>query len=175
MENRLKGLQEEERRNLGAVEREYERIKRIAKAEDKCKEFPVKEGRKSAPFIYLEGDRFYNLRDYLISRGVEWVMQGTGDQHISYQQVLAQPQKYLLFIISFIPEISLPGKPAIGFAKPYLHNISSHMARDLFAEASYKALTELRKDQGGFGLFLRVIDSKENIDKFKRCQGALLF
>ena len=58
-------------------------------------------------------------------------------------------------------------KPAIGFAKGYLHNISSNMARDLFAEASYRALTESRKDQGGFGLFLRIIDSKKNIDMFR--------
>ena len=42
------------------------------------------------------------------------------------------------------------------------------MVRDLFAEASFKALTKLRKKQGVLGLFLRIIDSKENIDILKQ-------
>jgi hypothetical protein len=193
LEKRLKVLQEKESSSSGAIEADFEDIKKLAgqgKLETnisglntpskitntkelsdimiKVTEFAKTNGRKFAPFIYLEGDKFYNLRDYLISLGVEWVMQGTGDQHISYQQVLAQPKKFLPFIISFIPEKHISAKPAIGFAKGYLHNISPNMARDLFAEASYKALTESRKDQGGLGLFLRIIDSRDNISMFKQ-------
>ncbi|MCK4463585.1 MAG: hypothetical protein KAU58_04675, partial [Candidatus Omnitrophica bacterium] len=44
-----------------------------------------------------------------------------------------------------------------------LHNISPNMVRDFFAEASYRALTELRRDEGGRGLFLRMADSDKNI------------
>jgi len=193
LEKRLKALQEKESASPGAIEAEFNSIKQLARQGkletnipglsvtpnaanlDELKavmidasEFAAASGRKFAPFIYLEGDRFYNIRDYLISLGIEWVMQGTGDQHISYQQVLAQPQKYLPFIISFVPEKTLPGRPAIGFAKGYLDNISSHMVRDLFAEASYKALTESRKDQGGLGLFLRMTDSQGNIGMLKQ-------
>nr|MBU1328749.1 hypothetical protein [Candidatus Omnitrophota bacterium] len=138
----------------------------------KASEFAKANERKFVPFIYLEGDKFYNLRDYLISLGIEWVMQGTGDQHISYQQVLAQPQKYLPFIISFVSEKPLSGRPAVGFAKGYLDNISPHMVRDFFAEASYRALTELRASELGkdncLGLFLRMIDSNKNIDMLKQ-------
>lgn len=128
-----------------------------------------KEGRKFVPFIYLEGEKYYELRDHLISLGIEWVMQGTGDQHISFQQVLAQPQKYLPFIISFVPpkESLIQGRPAIGFSKGYLNNVSPNMVRDLFADASYKALTEPRKDESGkdvkgaLGAFLRIQDTRE--------------
>jgi hypothetical protein len=193
LEKRLKTLQEKEVANPGAIEAEFNSIKQLAREGKletnieglditsnitnleelkeiiiEASEFAKKDNRKFVPFIYLEGDRFYNLRDYLTSLGIEWVMQGTGDQHISYQQMLAQPQKYLSFIISFVPEKTLPGKPAIGFAKGYLDNVSPHMVRDLFAEASYKALTESRKDQGGLGLFLRMTDSEENIDMFEQ-------
>jgi len=172
LENRLKGLQEEERKNPGSINREYERIKEIARSTDKFKGFPAKKSCKMVPFIYLEGGRFYNLRDYLISKGIEWVMQGTGDQHISYQQVLAQPQKYLPFIVSFVSEKPLPGRPAIGFAKPYLHNISPNMVRDFFAEASYKAFAELRANELGKdkcqGFFFRMIDSDKNIEMIKQ-------
>ena len=193
LESKLKALQEQEAANPGTIEEELGKIKQLARegkidtniselklpagitnlselasAMRKADEFARANGRKFVPFVYLEGDRFYDLRDYLISIGIEWVMQGTGDQHISYQQVLAQPQKYLPFVISFVPEKTLPGKPAIGFAKGYLNNVSPHMVRDLFAEASYKALTELRKDQGGRGLFLRMIDSDANIDMLKQ-------
>jgi len=192
LEKRLKILQEKEKDSPGAIKADFEQIKQLARngkletniigvelpsnitnmnelagVMRKALEFAGSNNRKFAPFIYLEGDKFYNLRDYLISSGIEWIMQGTGDQHISYQQVLAQPQKYLMFIISFVPEKSLIGRPAIGFAKGYLNNISPNMARDLFAEASYKALTESRKDQGGLGLFLRIIDSEKNIDMFR--------
>ena len=186
LENRLKELQ---KGGQVAIDKEYENIKALAgqgKLETniggldipgnvtdlkqlsdvirKASEFARANGRKFVPFIYLEGGKFYNLRDYLISLGAEWVMQGTGDQHISYQQVLAQPQKYLPFIVSFVAENPIPGKPAIGFAKGYLHNVSSNLVRDLFAEASYQALTDLRKQEGGQGFFLRIIDSKQNID-----------
>ena len=123
--------------------------------------------RKFVPFIYLEGEKFYGLREHLVKLGIEWVMQGTGDQHINYQQVLAQPQKYLPFIVSFLPkdtEEAVSGRPAIGFAKGYLNNVSPHMVRDLFAEMSYRALTESRKNESGgevkgaAGIFLRMID-----------------
>ncbi|MBU0606043.1 MAG: hypothetical protein KKH77_07125, partial [Candidatus Omnitrophica bacterium] len=128
------------------------------------------EGRKFVPFIYLEGEKYYELRDHLISLGIEWVMQGTGDQHISYQQVLTQPKKFLPFIISFIPpkESLIQGRPAIGFSKGYLNNVSPNMVRDLFAQASYKALTEPRKDEvgkdvkGALGAFLRIQDTRES-------------
>jgi len=119
-------------------------------------------GRKLVPFIYLEEGKFIDLRDALIGMGVEWVMQGTGDQHISYQQVLAQPGKYMPFIISFVPENPLPGKPAIGFAKGYLDEVSPNLVRDYFAEASYQALTDLRKEQGGQGVFMRLVDNAQN-------------
>ncbi|MCX5693491.1 MAG: hypothetical protein NTX47_07445 [Candidatus Omnitrophica bacterium] len=176
LEARLKELQEKETKKPGSIEEEYRRIVKLAESKkmessisdiasfEKAIEFAMKDSRKFVPFIYLEGDKFYNLRDYLISEGIEWVMQGTGDQHISFQQVLAQPQKYLPFIISFIPEKPLPGRPAIGFAKGYLHNISPNMVRDFFAEASYKALVS----QGGKGFFIRLIDHKENISIIKK-------
>lgn len=123
--------------------------------------------RKFVPFIYLEGEKLYELREHLVKLGIEWVLQGTGDQHISYQQVLAQPQKYLPFIVSFLPkdtEKSLLGRPAIGFAKGYLNNVRPHMVRDLFAEMSYRALIDPRKNEAGeevkgaAGIFLRMID-----------------
>ena len=204
LETRLKALQTEEARSPGAIENAYEEIKQLARngkletniseldlpsnittqeqfneVMKKAIKYAQRTGRKFVPFIYLEGERFYSLRDYLISQGIEWVMQGTGDQHISYQQVLAQPQKYLPFIISFVPESPLPGRPAIGFAKSYLHNISPHMVRDFFAEASYKALTELRRNEGGLGIFLRLMDSNAragftlDIAKTAKKQGRL--
>jgi hypothetical protein len=112
--------------------------------------------------IYLEGEKFYELRDQLVRLGVEWVMQGTGDQHISYQQVLSQPQRFLPFIVSFVPENFVMGRSAIGFARGYLNNVSPNMVRDLFAEASYQALTELRDKEGGKGVFIRLMDVPEN-------------
>jgi hypothetical protein len=90
-------------------------------------------------------------------------MQGTGDQHISYQQVLAKPERFLPFFISFVPEKLLPGFPAVGFAKGHLNHISPHMVRDYFAEASYEALTLKRRYAGGEGVFLRMLDSKRII------------
>jgi len=170
LEHRLKELHEKERKSPGAIGREYEKIKEIAEAKNEFKVLPGEKGRKMVPFIYLEGNKFYDLRDYLISKGVEWVMQGTGDQHISYQQVLAQPNKYLAFIISVIPKKPASGRPAVGFAKPYLHNISPNMVRDFFAEASYKALMSQR----GVGFFIRVIDNKENIKIIKKEMSNLI-
>lgn len=125
------------------------------------------ENRTFVPFIYLEGKKFRDLRKHLVNLGIEWVLQGTGDQHISYQQVLAQPQAYLPFFISFVPEKEniVPGSPAIGFAKGYLDNISSNMVRDYFAEASYEALTVIRKDAGGKGFFIRILDTKDSADE----------
>mgnify|MGYP003392737759 CR=1 FL=1 len=192
LEAKLNGLQQKEREAPGAIEAELARIKKAA--EDRGIESNIPElslpakinnitelsetiknamqyagqnNRKLVPFVYLEGGKFYGLRDYLTSLGVEWVMQGTGDQHISYQQVLAQPQKYLPFIVSFVPEKTLPGRPAIGFAKGYLDNVSPNMVRDAFAEASYKALTDLRKEEGGRGVFMRMKDSMPEIDMLK--------
>ncbi|MBN1492861.1 MAG: hypothetical protein JW938_01800, partial [Candidatus Omnitrophica bacterium] len=130
-------------------------------------------GRKFVPFIYLEGDKYAELRKHLVDLGVEWVIQGTGDQHISYQQVLSQPQKYLPFFISAIPkfeDLATP-RPAIGFAKGYLHNISPHLVRHYFAEASYQALTDLRAAEGGLGVFVSMRDSKENRDGLKTVFG----
>ncbi len=190
LKTELEALQEEERGNPGAVKRRYDEVskkavirellggvpgyeRRVQRIFDdtalslllsQAKIFTEKDGRKIIPFIYLEGDRFYSLRDALINMGMEWVMQGTGDQHISYQQVLSQPQKYFPIIISFVPKQPLEANPAIGFAKSYLHGLPSHLVRDAFAEASYKALAELRKDQGGAGLFIRLDDSRANIN-----------
>jgi len=135
-------------------------------------------GRKLVPFIYLEGGKFIDLRDALIAMGIEWVMQGTGDQHISYQQVLAQPQKYMPFIISFVSEDPIPGKPAIGFAKGYLDRVSPNLVRDYFAEASYQALTDLRAEQGGQGVFMRLVDNAGNRamlrDAFRKAAASSL-
>ncbi|MBU1864386.1 MAG: phosphoglycerate kinase, partial [Candidatus Omnitrophica bacterium] len=124
-------------------------------------EVAKKEKRTFVPFIYLEGEKFGALRDHLVDLGIEWVLQGTGDQHISWQQVLAQPQDYLPFVISFVPALDdiIPGVPAVGFAKGYLDGISSHMVRDYFAEASYRALAELREEEGGKGFFMRLLDT----------------
>jgi len=122
-------------------------------------QYAEKSSRKFVPFFYLEDGKFLKLRKELVDSGIEWVMQGTGDQHISYQQVLAQPQRFLVLIVSFFPEKVIPGHPAVGFAKGYLHQVSPHMVRDLFAEASYRALAELRREKGGQGLFLRMSDS----------------
>lgn len=192
LENKLKALQE---RGPQAIEEELGRIKEAARNgrlemtsseinfHDEMKnveqlagvikqavKFAEKTNRKFVPFIYLEGEKFLELRELLVGLGIEWVMQGTGDQHISYQQVLAQPQKYLPFIISFVPEQTLSGRPAIGFAKGYLHNVSSNMVRDLFAEASYRALTAPRNNEAGekvtgaAGIFMRIIDTDNNRD-----------
>lgn len=142
-------------------------MKELADYLYKAVKYAENTNRKFAPFIYLEGEKFYGLREHLVKLGIEWALQGTGDQHISYQQVLAQPQKYLPFIVSFLPEntkAAVSGRPAIGFAKGYLNNVSPHMARDLFAEMSYRALTEPRKNEAGeevkdaAGIFLRMID-----------------
>ena len=111
------------------------------------------------------------MRDYLISLGIEWVLQGTGDQHISYQQVLKQPQKYLPFLVSFVPETETPALPAVGFAKGYLDNVSVDMVRDYFMEASYRALTEKRRDEGGKGLFIRMTDSEKERMMLKKAMA----
>ena len=137
----------------------------LAVAVRAARAYAEKTGRKFIPYIYSSGKDFYALRDDLVGLGVEWVMQGTGDQHISYQQVLSQPQKYLPFFISLVPQSRLdfaPDHPAIGFAKGYLDNISPSMVRHYFADASYQALTKLRAAQGGCGVFVTVRDTKEN-------------
>ncbi len=133
----------------------------------KLKMITRESGRKLIPFIYLEADKFYSLRDYLVRKGEEWVMQGTSDQHISYQQVLAKPQRFLPLIISFVPEDFGYAYPAVGFAKGYLDGVPSHMVRDYFAEASFKALTELRQEAGGLGVFLRLPDTAQSLSLLK--------
>jgi hypothetical protein len=127
-------------------------------------------GRKFVPFLYLEGEKFQEIRVGLTRQGIEWVLQGTGDQHISYQQVLAQPKKYFVLFISFLPKAGgeIPGIPAVGFAKAHLDRISPHLLRDSFAEASYKALTDLRSAEGGQGVFVRMSDSPEALNFFKK-------
>lgn len=177
LEARLKALQESQ-----SVRQEFEKVlklalerqlvsnmknilfeadgqNRIALAVREARKTAQVSGRKFVPFIYLEGEKFHEIRNFLTRLGVEWVMQGTGDQHISYQQVLARPERYLPFLVSFVPQNPLPGRPAIGFAKGYLDGASPHLVRDLFAEASYRALTELRGKEGGMGIFLRLVNS----------------
>ncbi|MDP2913551.1 MAG: hypothetical protein Q8N91_06055, partial [Candidatus Omnitrophota bacterium] len=191
LDARLQELQKQEAAKPGTIEAEFEKTRQLAREGRlesdipdmpakvmnveqltavmlKAKQFADRNGRKFAPFIYLEGGKFYNLRDHLSGQGIEWVMQGTGDQHISFQQVLSQPQKYLPFVISLVPERALPGRKAIGFGKGYLNDVSPHMVRDYFAEASYRALVELRKEQGGLGLFLRMTDSEANLGMLRR-------
>ncbi len=138
----------------------WQNTDRLSNLIKKAMDYADQSGRKFVPFIYLDGDKFVNLKKYLVDFGIEWVIQGTGDQHISYQQVLANPDKFLPFFVSFVPEQGKESKglPAIGFAKGYLHNVSPHMVRDMFAEASFGALVNNRKDQGGEGVFLRLTD-----------------
>jgi len=114
-----------------------------------------KDGRTFVPFIYLEGQKNVELREALIKLGIEWVLQGTGDQHISYQQVLAQPGRYLPFFISFVPKVLRPGMTAIGFARSYLDGISSNLIRHSFAKFSYEALV----NRGGKGVFVSMLDT----------------
>ncbi len=181
LEKKLKALQESESKQSGAMNAAYEQVKVCArerrfltnvsdpdilkelekkqdfkKTLEALKPYAARLGRKIVPFIYLEGEGFRALRAALLKLGIPWVMQGTGDQHISYQQVLAQPQKYLLFIVSTVFDKPIHGRPAIGFAKGYLDQVSPNMVRDLFAEASYHALTGLREKEGGLGFFLRL-------------------
>jgi hypothetical protein len=147
-------------------------MENLALAIKNAMDFAKRENRTFVPFIYLEGDRFLALRKELIKLGIEWVLAGTSDQHISYQQVLAQPQKFLPFFVSFLPE--LKDNPelirevkddketyrmrafliAIGFTKDYLDHIPSHVLRDAFAQASFSALVEQRKAAGGKGVFV---------------------
>jgi len=138
--------------------------KALAELIQQAVNYAESQNRKFVPFIYVEGEKFDELRKYLMELGIEWVLQGTGDQHISWQQVLAQPQAYLPFVVSFVPEEGkeAPGLPAIGFAKPYLDHVSAHMVRDYFAEASYVALTTIRASAGGQGFFLRLLDTVSN-------------
>jgi hypothetical protein len=159
---------------------EVKTVKELVNAIRQAVKYAKDSNRKFVPFIYLEGEKFLGLREYLVSLGIEWVMQGTGDQHISYQQVLAQPQKYMPFIVSFVPGNTFSGRPAIGFAKGYLHDVSPNMVRDLFAEASYKALTGPRKNESGedvigaAGIFLRINDSDDDRDIFAQSmKGAI--
>ncbi len=203
VDDRFKKLQEEERASAGAITRAMRRSQELAR---QCQvmtnipeiadrsnvadvaamrdfirrvaEYAAKAGRKWVPFIYLERPGFQDLRLQLVKLGVEWVMQGTGDQHISYQQVLAQPQKYLPMMVSFVPEAGkeLPGLPAIGFAKAHLNSVSPHLLRDYFAEASYEALTQLRSAEGADakGIFIRILDSAVEKERFREAAEQVL-
>ncbi|HOU36063.1 MAG TPA: hypothetical protein PK562_02210, partial [Candidatus Omnitrophota bacterium] len=131
------------------------------------KEFARMHGRKFVIVLYLEGEKFYSLRDFLISQGVDWVLQGTSDQHINFQQILAQPQNYFVLFVSLVPQMFIPGNPAVGFAKGYLDRISPNLVRDYFAQASFEALTQLRQQQGGAGVFVRMKDTEKNRELFK--------
>lgn len=117
-----------------------------------------KTNRKLVPYIYLEGPAFSQLRDRLIDLGYEWIMQGTGDQHISYQQVLAQPDKYLPLFVSMVSPTPVEAAPAIGFAKGYLDEVSPDMVRDYFAKASFEAL----RNRNGMGCFIRMLNIPQN-------------
>lgn len=192
LEKRLKSLQDEALKDPDAIAQAYNQIydcaakntlqtniaslKQFSVIEDakefalcaaQLKQHAAQNCRKLMLFIYLEDKKFVVLRDYLIDGGVEWVMQGTSDQHISYQQVLAQPCRFLPLIISFVPFKPRPAHPAIGFVKGYLDGISSNLVRDYFAEASFKALVELRNNERGQGVFLRVVDTAESIKLVK--------
>ncbi len=132
------------------------------------------EHRTFVPFIYLEGGKFTQLRQELVNMGIEWVLQGTGDQHISWQQVLANPDQYYPFIVSFVPskEEMAPGVPAIGFTRGYLHMISPYLIRYFFAWFSYEALL----GQKGKGVFVTLVDNKEQrqglVDAFKQAVAS---
>ncbi len=187
LEERLKVLQTAEAKEKGAIERAYGDIVQEArdqKAQTNISGFSglkgakgagayenmirqavlhaEKEGRRPLFFLYAQGAEFIAMRDALIKMGYPWVLQGTGDQHISYQQVLAQPRYYLPIFVSMVSELPQKGRPATGFAKGYLDNVSPDLVRHYFAEASYGALTEKRKEQGGQGLFLTLLDTKGN-------------
>ncbi len=125
-------------------------------------------GRKFVPILYLSGDRFVDLRTYLTNLGVEWVMQGTGDQHISINQALSQPQAFLPFIISFVSDHPQPALPAIGFAKGYLDGVSPDYVRHAFAEATYNAFVKDRQKEGGVAAMLTLTESRGNIEIIKR-------
>jgi hypothetical protein len=192
LEKKLKDLQV--RGGKRAIEEEYARVRASAKEKELCcnigelsvprniasaralsdavkaaASYARSVGRKFVPFLYLDGEKFFRLREHIMRSGAEWVMQGTADQHISYQQVLARPKAFLPFIISFVAANSARAHPAIGFAKGYLDNVSQHLARDAFAEASYRALIGPRTDEAGneitgaAALFLRLTDSEEDI------------
>jgi phosphomannomutase len=146
----------------------------LADVMERAMKYAESKGRKFVPFLYLEGEKFQRLRVELTKRGIEWVLQGTGDQHISYQQVLQQPQKYLPFIVSFVPQPGreLPGVPAVGFAKAHLDNVSPHLLRDYFAQASYEALTTGEPEaHGGQGFFLRLLDMPGAHDRLLKAAG----
>lgn len=177
---KLGGLREKTEKEPDAVEKAYEKIAGEAgetktdKLEEILKDAKSQKERKVVPFIYLEGGKFVSLREELVNSGVEWVMLGTMDQHISYQQVLSQPQKFFPVLISFLPAdvkaVMGTALPAVGWGKDHLHNIPPVMVRDAFAEASYNALIDNESRMargghgGGMGAFVRLVDSKANRD-----------
>lgn len=146
-------------------------VDRLAQTITVARAEAAQSGRTFVPFLYLGGNDYVDLRDSLVDMGVEWVMQGTGDQHISYQQVLANPDRYLPFFVSFVPaqESFQQGSPAIGFAKSYLDQVSPNLVRDYFAQASYEALTTKEVGAaGGLGVFVRTTESPARIQEVKQ-------
>lgn len=135
------------------------------------------EGRKIVPVLYLEGQKFVELRNELLGPKIacEWVMQGTCDQHISMQQVLACPEKYLPVIIAFIPEHHHQGDPAIGFGKGFLHEVDPSFVRAEFACATYQALTQPVNagGRGGAALLYWIHDNVQNRGKIKMAFEAV--
>lgn len=126
------------------------------------------QGKELIPAVYLEGSgpggKFMTLSQYLRGKevGVRQVEQGTGGQHIDFQQYLEHPERYSLFLISVVPDDTLPGELAVGWAKGYLNNISDHLVRDYFAEAIYGAMTEPPPaGVNGEGIFMRISENEQ--------------
>ncbi len=190
LEKRLKALQERAKQNPAAIDQAYADVYAHSKNGQfltNIAEIPAgnainmeelqakisaamdvadKEGRKFVPFIYLEGVGFITLREYFMSKGIPWVMQGTGDQHISFNQVAFQPQKYLPFIISMNPETPQAGRKAV-LAKGYLDRVSTNLVRDYFAESMYQVLLD-RSAQGGKAAFLRTESTLSSISLLEK-------
>jgi len=119
--------------------------------------------KKFVPFIYLDGAKYEELYDLLVELGIEWIMKGSADQHISYQQVLEMPEKYFVCFISFVPEKLIKPFPGVGFAKGITDNVSRSIVLDGFCKASFDAFDEV----GGEAVFMRTIDNEANRDSLK--------
>jgi len=126
-------------------------------------------GKQFVVKFYLDGfekdGKFYELRRRLIELGIPWEIEGSGDQHISMNQVHADAEQFELFLVSFVPpaEKEIPGLPYIGFAKPWLDEVSPNLVLDGFGIKTSDVFTKLR---GGKGRFVRVLDTPENINGF---------
>ena len=172
VQNALVGVKEKARKI--DIQANAPQLSQVASGKDllnvvtSAKHLAEAEGRILIAVLYLEGKKFSQLREALYMAGVPWVMQGTADQHISMQHVLSRSEKFLPFFISFTPEETLPGRPAVGFAKGYLHNVSPHYVRDAFGQATYDALTKSQEIRDkSRGVFIRMLDSAQNLNKVK--------